>query len=135
MKDVYLTSTFTNQLNLDLSAKICSFLEKKNITCYLPYRDTNQKEVDLEIFSQDIYGIKNSAIILAIALNETPNWGAEIGYAYSIKKPIIVISNKNHVIPLICKEMTSEIIFVDDINITEDYLNLLIEKIKQYGNK
>lgn len=135
MKDVYITSTFTTEWNLEFSSKICNFLEKNDVSCYLPSRDTNQKEVDLEIFNQDIQGIENSTMIFAVALNETPNWGAELGYAYKIKKPIIALANKNHTVPLICKGMISEIIYVEDINLIEDYNDLLIEKIKFYGNK
>lgn len=73
MKDLYITSTFTNQWNIDFSTKLCNFLEKNSFNCYLPYRDTNQDDIRLEIFKQDIKGIEDSLIMLAVALNETPN--------------------------------------------------------------
>ena len=131
MKNIYLTSTFTNEWNVGFNPKIGDALEKRGITCYLPHRDTNQKEENkLEIFKQDIKGIDNSSIIIAIAMNESPNWGAELGYAYGIKKPILVLTNKEHNIPLICEGMATEIIRVEDMDNIEEYIELLSGKIK-----
>jgi len=136
MKNIYLTSTFTNEWNVKFNPIIGDALEDIEITCYLPHRDTNQKEKDkLEIFKQDIAGINNSSIILAIALNESPNWGAEIGYAYGINKPILVLTNKEHNIPLICKGMTTEIIQVENLDNIEEYIKILSDKIKLMLNK
>lgn len=131
MKNVYLTSTFTNIWNVKFNPKIGDAIEKKGLTCYLPYRDTDQKGTEMEIFSQDIAGIKDSTIVLAVALNETPNWGAELGYAYGTKKKILVLSDKNHNIPLICKGMVNEVFQVDDLNLIENYIDQLVEKIKK----
>lgn len=134
MKDIYLTSTFTDQWNVEFNHKIGNELEKKGISCYLPHRDTDQKNgTDKQKFTQDIEGINDSEMILAIASNESPNWGAELGYAYGIKKPILALSDKNHVVPLICKGMLTDTIQVDDINIIEDYMDLLVEKIKSFA--
>ena len=131
MKNIYLTSTFTNEWNVKFNPKIGDALELKGITCYLPHRDTNQKEEDrLQIFKQDINGIDNSSIILAIASNESPNWGAELGYAYGIKKSILVLTNKEHNIPLICEGMTTEVIQVENLDEIEKYIELLSNKIK-----
>jgi nucleoside 2-deoxyribosyltransferase len=131
MKNIYLTSTFTNEWNVNFNPIIGDALEKNGITCYLPHRDTNQKEENkLEIFKQDINGIDNSSIILAIAQNESPNWGAELGYAYGIKKPILILTNKEHETPLICKGMATEIFQVEDLDNIEEYIGLLSDKIK-----
>jgi nucleoside 2-deoxyribosyltransferase len=135
MKDIYLTSTFTNQWNVEFNHKIGDALEKKGITCYLPHRDTNQKSGDrLEIFTQDIEGINVSSIVLAIASNESPNWGAELGYAYGIKKPILAIFGKEHTIPLICNGMVTDVLEVNDMNIIDEYIDLLIERIQKILN-
>ncbi|MFA6514911.1 MAG: nucleoside 2-deoxyribosyltransferase [Candidatus Paceibacterota bacterium] len=131
MKNIYLTSTFTNQWNVEFNPKIGEALEKSGITCYLPHRDTNQEEKDEILFSQDIRGIEESSLILAIALNESPNWGAELGYAYGIKKQIIILTNENHLVPLICNGMKTEIVQVNDLNQIEEYIDLLVEKIKK----
>ncbi len=132
MKDIYLTSTFTNQWNVEFNHKIGDTLEKKGVLCYLPHRDTDQVNgTRIEKFTQDIEGINISSIILAIASNESPNWGAELGYAYGIKKPILAISDKNHAIPLICNGMVTDVLEVNDINIIDEYIDLLIERIRK----
>ena len=110
--------------------KIGKALEEQGFICYLPYRDTNQKGNNQEIFNQDMNGIKTSKIILAIALNETPNWGAEIAFAFSIQKPVIALTDKSHSIPLICEQMISKTIRVDDLEKTENYMDSLSGKIK-----
>jgi hypothetical protein len=64
MKDLYLTSTFTNPWNVTFNAKIGEALEDKGLLCYLPHRDTNQKTgTGDEKFEQDILGINNASII------------------------------------------------------------------------
>lgn len=136
MNDIYLTSTFTNQWNVEFNSIIGDALEKKGIKCYLPHRDTDQiNGTDEEKFRQDIEGINSSAIILAVAFNESPNWGAELGYAYGINKPILALSSKNHVVPLICKGMLTDIVKVEDIDTIDDYIDLLVEKIKVVPGK
>jgi len=132
MKNIYLTSTFTNEWNVKFNHKIGDALERAGITCYLPHRDTNQKEVDrLEIFRQDVRGIDNASIVLAVAVNESPNFGAEVGYAYGIKKPILMLVDKDHEIPLICRGMGTETFRVENIDLVEEYIESLSIKIKE----
>ncbi|MFA6324843.1 MAG: nucleoside 2-deoxyribosyltransferase [Candidatus Paceibacterota bacterium] len=135
MKNIYLTSTFTNKWNVEFNKKIGEALEKSGITCYLPHRDTNQKGSDVEMFNQDIHAIKDSSMILAVALNESPNFGAEIGYAYGIGKSIIAITDKNHSIPLICSGIMTEVLRFESLDSIEEYVDILVEKIKYYLNK
>lgn len=131
MKNIYLTSTFTNVWNVEFNHKIGDALEKAGITCYLPHRDTNQKaENRMDIFKQDINGIDNSSIVVAVGLNESPNWGAELGYAYGIKKSILILTNNEHEIPLICKGMATDILRVDNLDNIEEYIELLSNKIR-----
>jgi len=130
MKNIYLTSTFTNEWNLEFNPKIGEALVKSGITCHLPRKNINNERTDLEVFNEDINGINNSSIILAVGMNESPNWGAEIGYAYGIKKPVIVLTDSIHKIPLICKGMVTEVIQVEDLDNIEEYIELLSGKIK-----
>lgn len=132
MKDIYLNSTFKNKWNIEFNVKIGEALVEKGITCHLPRKKTNNQErSDIEIFNQDMEGIKNSLVVLSIALNESPNWGAEIGYAYGIGKPILALTDKNHEIPLICKGMIKEVVTVSDLDSIGEYIDLLVEKIKK----
>lgn len=132
MKDTYLTSTFTNKWNVDFNPKIGSLLEEANFSCYLPHRDTDQKSGPANIFSSDLKGIEFSQFILAIALNESPNWGAEIGYAYTLKKPIIALTDEEHQIPLICNGMITEVVRVSNISNIDSYKDKLIEILNKY---
>lgn len=129
MKDIYLTSTFTNQWNVEFNFKIGDALEAKGVTCYLAHRDTDQKGQSHEIFSQDLEGINNASMVLAIALNESPNWGAELGYTYGIKKKILALTDQDHKIPLICNGMITETLRVDNLDAIDIYIDELIEKI------
>lgn len=131
MKDIYLTSTFTNPWNVEFNFKIGDALEGKGVSCYLAHRDTNQKGPDPEKFSQDIEGIRNSSMILAIALNESPNWGAELGYAYSIKKPILALTDNTHKIPLICNGMVTDTLRVESLDSIDEYIDSIVEKIRE----
>jgi len=130
MKNIYLTSTFTNEWNLEFNPKLGEALVNSGITCHFPRKNINNERTELEVFTQDIEGINNSSMILAVGMNESPNWGAEIGYAYGIKKPVLVLTDNTHKIPLICKGMVTEIIQVDNLDKIEEYIELLSNKIR-----
>ena len=130
MKNIYLTSTFTNVWNEEFNPKLSEALINGDITCHLPRKNINNERTELEVFTQDIEGINNSSMILAVGMNESPNWGAELGYTYGIKKPILILTNKEHKIPLICKMMATEIIQVENLDKIEDYIKLLSNNIR-----
>lgn len=130
MKDFYITSTLHNEWNLKFNPRLCAALEKQGMDCYLPQRDTNQKGAPEEIFKQNLEGIKNSKRLLAVALNETPNWGGEIGFAYGVNKPIVALTQKGHEIPLILKGMITSKLEVDDLENIENYIDQLIALVK-----
>lgn len=130
MKNIYLTSTFTNEWNVEFNPKLGEALVKSGLTCHFPRKNINNERTELEVFTQDIEGINNSSMILAVGMNESPNWGAELGYAYGTKKPILILTNKEHKIPLICKMTATEIIQVEDLDNIEEYIELLSSKIR-----
>ena len=130
MKDLFITSTLHADWNVSFNPKLCEALEKRGINCHLPQRDTNQHGTKEDIFLQNINGIKNSKKVLGVALNESVNWGGEIGFAFGINKKIIALKTKNHEIPLMLRYMVSDYLEVDDIDDIESYIDQLIEKIK-----
>ncbi|MFC1687551.1 nucleoside 2-deoxyribosyltransferase [Patescibacteria group bacterium] len=131
MKDLYITSTLHSDWNKEFNPKICAALEKRGIICYLPQRDTNQEDTDINMFQKDIQAIQNVKKLLCIAENESVNWGGEVGYAYGIKKDIIALKSRNHEIPLILKGMVKNVIEVDDLDAIEDYIQELVDKVKE----
>lgn len=130
MTDVYLTSTFTNDWNRKFNPLIGKILTTNGFVCCLPQL-LQEGELPKIVFDRDIQGIKNTKCIVAIAKNESPNWGAEIGYAYACNIPIIALVEKEHKIPLICNEMIQEKIEVADMDHYESYMSLLVEKIRK----
>ncbi len=132
MTDIYLSSTFKHPWNVAFNSQIGDILEKEGFVCYLPHRDTNQKGPPADIFSADLRGIQNASCVLAIAANETPNWGAEVGYAYSIQKPIIALKQDDHDIPLICRHMMTDSLSVKNVDDTDDYTQSLVAILKKY---
>ncbi len=131
MTDLYLISTFREQWNRDFNSKIAFELENMGLKGYFAHRDTDQKADQDVIFSQDTNGIKGAKTCLAIAKNESPNWGAEIGYAHGKNIPIIAIKEKDHEIPLICNGLVSEILEVDALDDVNSYLDDLVAVIKK----
>lgn len=65
----------------------------------LRVRDTNQTGTDKSVFEEDIAGIKQSNVVLAIAENESPNWGVEVGFSHGIGKKIVALAKSGHEIP------------------------------------
>jgi nucleoside 2-deoxyribosyltransferase len=130
MKDIYLTSTFTNQWNVAFNPVIGEALEKKGFTCYLPHRDTNQQAPLEEKFESNMVAMRNASIILAIAMNESPNFGAEVGYMHGIGRPIIALTSNEHAIPLMCDKMMQAVIRVENLDDVESYIDTLAEKLR-----
>jgi len=128
---LYLTSTFTNPWNVAFNPQIGKALEDLGFICYLPHRDTDQKGSEKEIFAADLEGLRNTSCVLAIALHETPNWGAELGYAYSLNKPIVALTEREHAVPLICQGMVTETVRVENLNDIDSYISSLVEILRQ----
>ena len=131
MKDIFLCSTFTTQWNLDFNPKLLDVLEERGISCHAPHRDTNQEGTDQEKFDQNINGIRNAKNLIYVSMNETPNGGGEVGFAYGIGKKIIVLTTKGHKIPLMLKGMINTTIKADDLDDIGSYIDKLIEEIKK----
>src|ERR1700722_12522588 len=96
MRILYLTSTFQSEWNRKYNEKLAAKLEQRGLNCYFAHKHTNQTGSRQEKFDQDIAGIQDSEMVLAIAKNETPNWGGEVGFAYGRKMPVIALTEFNH---------------------------------------
>lgn len=131
MNDVYLTSTFTNEWNVKFNPILGQALQTAGLACSLPEK-IKDNQVPSEIFTRDIDNLKNSKCILAVAKNESPNWGAELGFVYALKKPIIALTDVGHTIPLICSGMITEKLEVDNLDDIDTYLPKLLALIKEF---
>jgi len=129
MKDIFITSTLKSEWNRNFNPLLCQKLEKEGIKCHLPQRDTNQNSTEIDKYKQNIDGIKNSKKILAIGANESINWGLEVGYAFGLRKNIILLTNEDLEIPTMSLGMYYKVIRVNNLDNVDDYLNKLIEII------
>jgi nucleoside 2-deoxyribosyltransferase len=129
--DLYLTSTFTNPWNVEFNKKLGDALEKAGLVCYLAHRDTDQTSDADGIFASDLAGMDAATCILAVAMNESPNWGAELGYAYQ-KTPIVALTSADHRIPLICNGMLTETFKVENLDDIGTYIEDLANTLRKY---
>jgi hypothetical protein len=87
MKKIYIDSTLKHDWNRNFNPQLCSALESKGLTCYLPQRDTDQMARD-QVFISNKNGMDGAEFLLAVASNESPNWGVEVGYAYGQERKL-----------------------------------------------
>jgi nucleoside 2-deoxyribosyltransferase len=132
MKDIYLTSTFTNPWNVAFNPLIGEALEVAGFSCYLPHRDTDQKGGPAVVFAGDMAGMAHARCIVAVAKNESPNWGAEVGWFHASGKPIIALAETDHAIPLICNGMVTEVVRAENLDDITSYADRLKAVIRSH---
>lgn len=133
MKRVFITGTWRIEWNKDYNPKLADALESKGFSCYLPQRDSEQKGNRKVTFQEDIDGIKNCDIIVAVGANsQTANWGFELGYAYGINMPAIILTDKRDEVHLMPEGGAQEILVPDNINDLNNYIDELVSLIQKY---
>lgn len=130
MEALYITSTLHTDWNIQFNVKLSNAFEKNNIKCYLPQRDTEQHQGSEVIFTQNTKAIQESKYFLGVAKNFTPNFAAEIGYAYGLGKKIILLTDEDEDIPMIVKSMSANIIEVKHLDNVDDYIDKLLTLVK-----
>lgn len=126
---IYIDSTIHHHWNRKFNIRLCKALEKRGVKVYLPQRDTIQDEKI--IFKQNHAAIRKSKKVLAIALNETPNWGVEIGFAHALGKKIIALVGWKHQIPFMARSMFCNILEVRDLDDVDEYIDRLIDLLQK----
>ena len=130
MYKVYIDSTIHNDWNKNFNPLLCEAIEKRGLACYLPQRNTNQQTNRVEIFNQNHAAMEKVNIVLAVANNESPNLGVEIGYAKKLNKRVIILAEEGHNIPLMAEYLADSILSVDDLEKISDYIGELILLLK-----
>lgn len=125
MKKIYIDSTLKHDWNRNFNPQLCSALESKGLTCYLPQRDTDQMARD-QVFISNKNGMDGAEFLLAVASNESPNWGVEVGYAYGQGKKVVILCAKGHEIPLMGKQMAYKIVEIEDLDDIQSYIDELV---------
>lgn len=129
MPDIYIDSTFKNEWNVSFNPLLCAALEEKGVICHLPQRDTDQSKEHISRFNTNVEVIKNIKTLVAVAANESPNWGVEVGYAYGVGTRIVAICEKGHEIPLMARFMVAQIIEVESLDDIPTYIEELVAAI------
>ena len=132
MRDIFITGTFRNDWNRAFNARLTEMFEAQGLVIFLPQRDSEQLGNRKETFLQDVAGIDQCKMIVAVgSRTQTANWGFEIGYAYQ-KKPVIVITDQEHPVELMPEGAVNKIIVVKDLDAIDEYFEELIENVKKY---
>ncbi|MCM1187148.1 MAG: nucleoside 2-deoxyribosyltransferase [Lachnoclostridium sp.] len=107
-KQIYIVTRLFNVHDriaaLELYERICMHIKKGELigidTCYLPYRDSNEKVKDkeektYEIFKMDCESIKNSLALVGYLDGPTYDSGIgfEIGYSFVLGKKIVIMNS------------------------------------------
>lgn len=129
MPKIYIDSTLHHKWNYQFNPKLCVVLERKGVNVYLPQRDTNQTASKDKKFRQNYQGMESAEKLLVVAVNESPNWGVELGFCYGQRKPIIILTIEDHEIPLMGEFMATSILRVKNLDCIEDYINRLVKVI------
>lgn len=136
MADVYLISTLKNEWNRAFNPLLCSQLEARDISVHLPQRDTNQQLGARDKCSTNLAALSAAKKVLAVGMNESINWGIEVGYASGLGKQVIGLTANNHDvdngqnIPVMCTKMVSQHL-ADDLHDFDSYIAALVEALRK----
>lgn len=133
MKDVFITGTWRKEWNKDFNLKLEEALATEGFSCFLPQRDSNQTGTKEEIFLDDIAGINNAKLLLAVGANnaQSSNWGMEIGYAYASQKPVVILTDRDSPPDLMTTGAANEVMTPGDISDIQSYIKNLSALIQQ----
>ncbi len=132
MKNIFITGTFRNDWNRAFNLQLATALEEKGLTVFLPQRDSEQLGNRKETFLQDVAGIDQCQMIVAIGTKtQTANWGFEIGYAYQSKKPVIILTDEEHPVELMPEGAAAHVFVLKNLDNTAEYIEDLVLAIKR----
>ena len=123
-KKVYLASPFFNDTQLVDMVRVLGTLRNKKLEVFSPYENQNKdlefasREWRTKTFNSDVGHIKWCDIVVALVNGNYMDSGTawEIGYAYAIGKPVIVINlNKEPVNLMISDSLHAYIDSIEDL--------------------
>ena len=132
MKHIFISSTLKSEWNQKFNPKLADILEKMGFETYLPQRDTNQSGTRETVFFENIRGIREAKVLIAVCLNESPNLGAEIAFAHSNGIKTVLLTTGEHEIPWMLHGFGHEIVRVKDLEDTRDLADQLNKVFAKY---
>lgn len=132
MKKAFISSTLQTEWNRKYNKLLCDSLEERGVNCFLPQRDVDASS-SVSIANDCFEAINKCSVLLSIVINESPNLGFEAGYAYGIKKPMILICKSDHNMPEMFYGFKTnyEFIKVREFEPVEVYIDELVEKVRR----
>lgn len=96
MRTVYLAAPLFDNMELDRNRTVCNILESEGFKVYMPQRDSGEAAMGADrkkLFVDDIQGIEQSDIVVALLDGRVPDEGTvfEMGYAYARGKEVYAI--------------------------------------------
>lgn len=64
--------------------------------------------------------------VLSVGLNEFVNWGLEIGFALGYGKKVILLTEKNHQIPVMSLGMYYKVLEVDSLDDIDELIDFIL---------
>jgi len=130
MKDIFFTATFRTDWNTKYNPKLISLLEDTGHTVYAPQRDTEQSGNKKQTFLQNVSGIDNARMVLALgSVQQTANWGFEVGYAHKGNKPILILTDNDHPADLMTEGAVQKVMSVENLDDIDSYKDELLKSI------
>lgn len=129
--DVFVTSTFRNDWNREFNVALCAALEGQGFAVFLPQRDSQQTGNRARTFAEDVEGLRQSRCVVAIGTRmQSANWGFEIGMAYALNKPVLILTDTEHPPELMTEGAMSKLIVPASIEAIDSYLDELVAAIR-----
>lgn len=130
--DLYICSTFRNDWNRSFNLALEAEMITVGFRCYLPQRDSEQLGNRKATFLADKGGIDAAKLIIAVgSQTQTANWGFEVGYAFALKKPVIILTDKEHPAELMPEGAVDKILVVDNLDDFSSYAPELAEEVRR----
>ena len=98
MKIIFISATLRTDKNRNFNKSLCNILENLNYKCFLPQRDVNTS-TKFSISNDNLVAIRKCDIFISIVNTKSPNLAFEAGYAFALKKRIILIKNIKYIMP------------------------------------
>ncbi|RPI28378.1 MAG: hypothetical protein EHM61_05345 [Acidobacteria bacterium] len=126
---IFISSTLKSEWNREYNQRVCAALESAGFLCYLPQRDVHPESART-VFLQNTNAIRRADVLLAVAKNENANLGVELGFAFGINKPVIILAGQQDRIPSMLAGMGGEILRFPDLDSIQTYIDELIRKLQ-----
>lgn len=129
--DLYFCATFRTEQSKALNLRLEERFKVHGYSCFLAQRDSDQNGDRKRTFREDVAGIDSARCVVAIgAYLQSANWGFELGYAYALKKPVVVLTSADRPLDLMTEGSVERLVVASDINEIDGYFGELLAHVQ-----